>query len=388
MNLVKKILKFISIKELNIFSRHLRGICYLLSDFLGYLIFYPRNIFSKKYIFSKEIIKKILIIRLDRIGDVILSTPAIRAVRQTFPQADISLLIKEYTKDLLVTNSNIDRLLIYKKDVITRNFDLAIALHPGFLQNYLTFVSGAVFRAGFTGWGGGFFLTHRIKDDRQSRIRHEVDSALEVVASLGCETKDKSLDISVTQEGEEFAKDFFLKNNLSSSDSIIVIHPGSRQEYIRWPEKGFAALADTLIKEEKAKVILSAGEEERQLIDKILLLMNEKPLIAQGFRLSCLISIIKRCNLFIGNSSGPMHIAAALKVPVVAIFGPVHPLDSFKEWGPWGENNIIVAKDFNCPNCHPSDCKTFRCLNEISVEEVLNAARQQLNNKHEQGNYP
>lgn len=383
MNLVKKILKFIALKELNIFARRLRGIYYLCLDFLGYLIFFPTKIVSKKYLSPKERIKKILIIRLDRIGDVILSTPAIRAVRQTFPQAEISLLIKGYTKDLLVANPNIDRLLIYKEDVIARDFDLAIALHPGFLQNYLTFASGAALRVGFTGWGGGFFLTRRIKDDRQSRIRHEVDSALEVVASVGCETKDKSLDISVTQEGEEFAEDFFLKNSLSSPNPIVVIHPGSRQEYIRWAEKGFAALADKLIKEEKAKVILSAGEGEWQLIENILLLMDEKPLVARGFKLSCLVSIIKRCNLFIGNGSGPMHIAAALKVPVVAIFGPAHPLDSFKEWGPWGENNIIVTKDLNCPNCHPSDCKTFRCLSGISVEDVLDAARQQLDKQHE-----
>ncbi len=91
-----------------------------------------------------------------------------------------------------------------------------------------------------------------------------------------------------------------------------------------------------------------------------------------------LVSVIKKCSLFIGNGTGPMHIASALHVPVVAIFGTIHPLDSYKAWGPWGNNHTIVSKDMDCKNCHPSDCKTFDCMNLITANEVLNAVNLQL----------
>lgn len=103
--------------------------------------------------------------------------------------------------------------------------------------------------------------------------------------------------------------------------------------------------------------------------------MEEKPFEARDMTLTQLVSLIKRGHLFIGNSTGPMHIAAALEVPVIAIFGTMHPLDSYKEWGPWGEKHIIISKELECGDCHPSDCKTFDCMKLISSEEVSKAAK-------------
>ncbi|MCK5427485.1 MAG: glycosyltransferase family 9 protein, partial [Thermodesulfovibrionia bacterium] len=188
--ILKNTLKHIDIKPLNIFFRRLRGFSYSLLDFAGYIIFLPSLIHFRKDKLLKEKVKKILIIRTDRIGDVILSTPAIRAVRQSYPDAEIHLLITQYTKDLVIDNPNLDKLLIYKNDGLTKDYDLAIALHPGFSQNYLSFLSGARVRVGYTGWGGVFFLTHRLKDDREKRRRHEVESALEVVGMIGCKAHD------------------------------------------------------------------------------------------------------------------------------------------------------------------------------------------------------
>ncbi len=267
---VKQILVSIGNKKLNLLARCFRQGFYILFDWIGYLIFYPRQLFHRK---SKFSFGKILIIRLDRIGDLILSTPAIRAVRNTFPKAKIHLLINEYTKDLVIGNPNINKLLIYKKDKIHSNYDLAIALHPGLIQNYITFISGAKMRIGYIGRGGGFFLTNRIKDDRAIRIRHEVESALELVKVAGCKTKNKNLEVSLTKEGEKFAKEFFKKNNLNPKDLIIAVHPGARQEYTRWKKEGFAEACDRLIKGEKAKVLLITGKEERKLIDEITNLM-------------------------------------------------------------------------------------------------------------------
>jgi ADP-heptose:LPS heptosyltransferase len=97
-----------------------------------------------------------------------------------------------------------------------------------------------------------------------------------------------------------------------------------------------------------------------------------------GLQLTQLVSLIKKCHLFIGNSTGPMHIAAAIGVPVVAIFGNIHPLDSYLEWGPWGEGHIVVSKNLNCPDCHPGNCRAFSCMELITAEEVFAAAKKQI----------
>lgn len=357
--------------------RRLRRGVYFLVDIAGYVILYIPLLVLRGRNISAENANRILVIRIDRIGDVILSTPALKALRCSFPNAEINMFIAEYARDLVVNNPNIDRLLV-EKDHIDNDYDLALVLHPGFYHNYLAVKSGAKLRVGYTGWGGGFFLTHRLKDDRETRVRHEVESALEAVKIIGGKTEDKKLEISTTIEGERFANEYLRDNNIASDDLIIIIHPGARQEYIRWRAEGFAEVAEKLIRERKAKVILIEGVNENELVEYVLSLMEEKPLVARDMSLTQLVSLIKRGKLFIGNSTGPMHIAAALEVPVVAIFGNIHPLDSYQEWGPWGEGHTIVTKDLDCVDCHPSDCKTFDCMEQITPEEVLKAVRKTI----------
>ncbi|MBN3040849.1 MAG: glycosyltransferase family 9 protein [Candidatus Omnitrophica bacterium] len=354
-------------------ARGLRYLGFFCFDFFGSLIF----IFIPKKRNSIPV-KKILLIRLDRIGDIILSTPAIRSLKRKYPQAQIHLLINEYIKDLVVNNPNIDKLLIYNKDELDNDYDIAVAFHPGLLENHLTFKSGASLRVGFKGRGGSFFLSEKIADDRNKRIRHEVISNLEVVSRIGCSMADKDLEVSITDEGERFSEKFFKENALDSKNKTVVIHPGARQEYIRWRKSGFAQLADRLIQELGLKVIISASKDEEGLVKEITGLMNKKPIVVIGIRLTELVSLIKRSDLFIGNSTGPMHIAAALKKPVVAIFGSKHPLDSFQEWGPYGTNSIVVTKNDKCLKCHPSDCRTFECMENVMVDDVWQAVQKLL----------
>ncbi len=357
--------------------RKILGLGYVIFDLLGSIAFCLLKILGlipKNIGFDKDIVKKILIIRKDRIGDIILSTPTFRAVRQSYPKAKIHLLVQEYTKDLVVNNKNIDKILIWGEDEIENDYDLAIALHPGIIENELTFKSGARFRIGFSGRGGSFFLTHRVNDDRAKRIRHEVISALEIVEIAGCSTVDKTLEVSITEQGEAFVSEFFKQHEVSVDDFVVMIHPGARQEYIRWKKQGFAQVADMLKREKKAKVILLEGKDESKLIEDITSLMSEDALTVSGISLTELVSLIKRMKLFVGNSTGPMHIAAALNVPVVAIFGSRHPLDSLEEWGPWGEENCGIQAVVDCRKCHPSDCRNgFKCMSKVEAKEVFKA---------------
>ncbi|MFC2062008.1 glycosyltransferase family 9 protein [Elusimicrobiota bacterium] len=370
---IKKIIKFL---KLSGFARFVRRALYIIMDFAGYLLFTILKILHIVQA-GKEInpgdIKKILLVRIDRIGDLVLTTPAITAIRKSYPEAEIHLMIKEYTKNLVINNPNINKLVVYKKEKLLTNYDLAIAFHPGMTQNYITFKSGARYRLGYSGSGGSFFLTHRLRDDRDTRVRHEVESALEFAEAAGCKREDSNIEISVTEEGENFAGGFFRENKIENERPVIIIHPGARQEYIRWKKDGFASVADQLIEKNGAQVILLEGPGEKDIVEAVASLMKNTPVKARGLNLTQVVSLIKKSDLFIGNSTGTMHIAAALKVPVAVIFGSKHPLDNYKEWGPVSNSNAVITKDAGCVKCHPGDCSHYKCM-DISAEEVYAAA--------------
>jgi heptosyltransferase-2 len=334
----------------------------------------------------RDRLSRILVIRLDRIGDVVLSTPALRAIKESFPASHVAVLVRRATKDIVEGLPFVDEIITredFSKDGLAgylkkSRFVVSVALHPGWWMNYLPWSAGIPFRIGYKFCGSGIFLTKDLPDDRAVRVRHEVASALEVVGQIGAMTHDTSLVVAVHEEGEAFAEDFLQKNGLVQPQKFAVIHPGARQEHIRWKKEGFAAVADRLISEKGLGVILSGSEEERALLDAVRSLMKERCVVAVGWDLKSLISLIKRAALFVGNSTGPMHLAAALGVPVAAIFGAVHPLDSEREWGPWSKKSLVISKDLSCKRCHPSDCATFDCMESIAPQEVFEAASKLL----------
>ncbi|MFC1672424.1 glycosyltransferase family 9 protein [Planctomycetota bacterium] len=170
----------------------------------------------------------------------------------------------------------------------------------------------------------------------------------------------------------------FEDHSIRDKDVVVCIHPGSRQEYIRWNKEGFAAVADEIIRQYNAKVILIGAQRENGLVEEVSSLMKERPIKTVGRRLTELVSLIKRCSLFVGNSTGPMHIAAGLQVPVVAVFGSRHPGDSHQKWGPWGKDHMVVSKDVSCKNCNPSNCTTLECMKAVSVGDILKAIAKQM----------
>ncbi|MEW6009205.1 MAG: glycosyltransferase family 9 protein [Candidatus Omnitrophota bacterium] len=377
------------------FARRLKKAYYRILGFLGSVIFALGRILRlipRIRPYSTDEVRRILIIRMDRIGDVVLSTPTFKAVRQHFREAKIYILVRSYTKDLVIGNPDINKIIIFEdkmpflKEIINKireirkeNIDFAIVLHPNFWPNLLAFASGAKYRLGYDAAGSGFFLTKKVKDSRPTNPRHEVEVTLDVVRTLGIDTTDKKLYIPISEEGERFA-DFFLRdNNCESVDNLIAIHPGGYYHYTHWSVKGFAQVSDYLIEHFAAKVVIVGSPLEQVLANEVVSFMKNSPIIAIGTTLTQLISLLKRCKLFIGNSSGPMHIASASGVPVVAIFGNIHPADHYRHWGTWGEANIVVSKELNCSDCQPADCLRLDCLRLITPQEVIKAAETLLN---------
>lgn len=353
------------------YVRAARRAAYALFDAAGYVFVYP---FLHHGPLDRAAVGKILIIRTDGIGDMVLSTPALRAVRQTFPTAVIHLAGTAHTRELFIKSPLIDAFIVPDTEKISSDYDLAIALHPGLRQNYRAFRSGARFRIGYGGSGGAFFLNRVVKDDRASRPFHEVASALRVVAHAGCTTENLKLSIQTTVEGDRFADAYWRANRIGAARPVIALHPGASRAYIRWSPEGFAAVADALAHSHNAAVMLVGGSDDRPLIDHIATLMTTRPLLVCGMPLTRLISLLRRCRVFIGNSSGPLHIAAALSLPSVAIFGPTHPLDNPSAWAPWGNRHIIVRSDPGCIRCHPTDCASYACMNDLEPGTVIAAA--------------
>jgi len=318
---------------------------YAFIDAIGTVFFAILRILKKlpkKKTSDGNFFKNILIVRNDRVGDLILSTPALRAVRNKYFNSTIHLLVSKYAEDLVVNNSSIDKILTDEKEILNTKYDLAISLSAGYKQNELLFKSRAERRIGFSGFGGGFFLTEEIKDERRKNPQHEIDFSLSAAQKVGADINNKKLEISITSAGERFAEKFYENNNLKGM--IIVVHPGARQENLRWSRKGFAELSDLLSNRFKVTIILTGTLEEKEIIDAIAKQMKNKPLTCLDLKLTELVSILKRASMYIGNITGPMHIACAVNIPVVAITGLFNSLDDIRYWGPRCDNYEIVRK--------------------------------------------
>ncbi|MEK6647251.1 MAG: glycosyltransferase family 9 protein [Candidatus Firestonebacteria bacterium] len=340
--------------------------------------------------FDKGNIKNILLIRTDRIGDFILSTPAIYAVRENFPNAKISLMVTTYISELIIGDPNVDDIILIDrmclktvlkmaKQIRMKNFDLVAVLYPNIWANLLAYLSRAPFRTGYDDKGSGFLLTKWSLHPRErGKLKHEVEYTLDILRFYGIDTKNKKLNVSVTEYGEKKAALFLQHHNIKESDIMINIHPGASKIYRRWNKERFAELADKLLLYKNVKVVFTGDNSERSFINEIVLMMKNKPILAVGnTRITEIVSLIKRCSLYIGNFTGPMHIASVFNVPIIVILGSKHPADSPEIWAP-GEGHIVIDKDVDCTYCIQDLCKDLKCMNNVTVDDIMDAVRKQL----------
>ncbi|MBL7091798.1 MAG: lipopolysaccharide heptosyltransferase II [Candidatus Omnitrophica bacterium] len=338
--------------------------------------------------------KKILITRTDRIGDVLLSTPVIKALRKVSPQSHIAVMVRPYARDIVLGNPYLDEVIIYDKygaqrsfwrsikfgwDLKKRKFDLALILHPTNRQHLLSFLAGIKKRVGFNR-KMGFLLTDRIEHRKHQGLKHELEYTLDAVRSLGIEPEDKELFMPIRKDSEMYVEEFLASQGVQKADKMIALHPGASCPSKIWPAERFAQVADKLAGEFKVRVAVVAGPDDVNKGKNLISLMRCGCIDACGkTTVSQLASLLRRCCLFISNDSGPVHIAAAVGVPVVAVFGRSQPGLSPRRWGPTGKDDIVLHKDAGCRQCLAHNCqKGFACLQAISVEEVLAAARKIL----------
>lgn len=346
-----------------------------------YIFLFPFLLFRKTISPEEENIKKILVLRYDRIGDMVLSTGAFKALRQKFPAAFITVLASERNKELIENDPHIDEILVYRgrhaflKELKPRRIDLGIDLfHTYELGSaLLAYLCRIRYRLGFEIWGRQVFFNIRGPDMSGNYTMGQ--HTLRLLSCLGIDTKDCSPKLYLLDEEMEWAKGFLSSLKISSKDLKIAIHPGGFYPSQRWPADRFAGAGKKIIEKFGINIILLGDKSEEGLLKEIKQKINtDKVSILCELSLRQIISVLNECNLLICNNSGILHIACALNVPTVSTMGPTDPA----LWWPQGENHIVLKKELACRPCNRAICGKHTCLDLITVEDVLGAVEIQL----------
>jgi heptosyltransferase-2 len=336
--------------------------------------------------------KRILIIQTAFIGDVILCIPLIKGLRKTFPDSFISFLLIPETKNVLENNPHLSEILVYDKrknkgigsflQIITRvkqgEFDLAVIPHRSLRSALLAYLSRIPVRIGLDKSTGSFLFTRQVVYNNNV---HEVDRNLSLLSDFSSRPKDTSPELFPSSEDFSYARKLLSDSGITEGDKIVCVAPGSVWATKRWLPERFAEVVDLLLREARTKVIFLGSEEDRALCESIAELMTGKPAILAG-KTSVLQSaaIASFCKVILSNDSAPVHIASAMKIPVVAIFGSTIPEFGF---APYGVNHVIIQEKMECRPCgihgkRKCPKEHFRCMRKITTEEVFQAVLSRL----------
>jgi len=330
---------------------------------------------------------KILVKGVNWIGDSLFMTPALSALRKGFPNSHISLLISPWVSEVFDGNSDVDEIIIYDErgkqrtlkgkirfiqSLRNRNFDIGIIMQPrSYRAALFVYLSGIPERIGYSHSLRNLLLTRKIEFPRVPI--HNIDMFLNIVLSLGVLPGRMEPYLPSSPKAEVWADRFLEERGVKQGELLIGINPGAFKQSKRWPEPRYAELSDILIREFRAKVIIFQGLGEEEIVGRVVSLTREEGIVAKT-GIKELAAICRRCKLFVGNDTGPMHVAAASGAPVIALFGPADP----KRSRPRGRDHMVIKKDLPCSPCSRRVCKELTCMKSITVEDVLQAIRVQL----------
>jgi lipopolysaccharide heptosyltransferase II len=329
---------------------------------------------------------RILVIETGLVGELLVVTPALRAIRASRPRAEITALVSPGSAQVLVGNPNVDRLLPLTKAeragavgimrlatwIRAQRFEAAFVFHTSFRSALVAALGGVPWRAGLDCEGRGFLLTHRVPRDRSA---YEVDEHLRVVGLLGVPPRGRELEIHLEEsEREEAAA---LIGDVSEGP-LVGLHPGASREIRRWPAERFAELGARLSTDPGASPVFAFGPREKALARTVEAWHAGRRLDAPRLvfprSVRILAALFERMDAVVTNNTGPMHIAAAVGTPGVFIHGPT-PVE---RWQPPGERfTPVFARSVACRPCDSPRCArpSLECMEAVSVDEVWAAAR-------------
>jgi heptosyltransferase-3 len=329
--------------------------------------------------------KNLLIVRTDRIGDVILSLPLAELIKKHYPNCRVTYLLKDYTKSLAEGHPFIDDILILRekknkislidniKQIRKYSFDSAIVVYPTFITSLIIFLSRIHHRIG-TGYRWySILFNNKVFEHRKNALRHELEFNVNLLRYFGIEENvnpaNVNFNLKISPKDDERVTTILKVKNINIKKPVIVIHPGSGGSAVDLPLKKFKELIEFIHHNLKAEIIISGSKSEIELCHYLLIPGITKNL-AGLFNLAELKALINHCDIFIANSTGPLHIAAALGKYVIGFY-PKIPQCSPKRWGPYSDKSIVFTPELECSNCTREQCVRLDCMNTIQVSEIF-----------------
>lgn len=331
--------------------------------------------------------KNILIVRTDRIGDVVLTLPVASILKKHFPGCRVSFLLRQNTRPIAVNNLYIDDVItlveeggrpaIAKNVALLKNkYDLCVIAYPSYALALILFLSNIKTRIG-TGYRWfSFLFNKKIYEHRKHGERHELEYNIRLLKALGI-NEDVNVGnvlfgISPSQEIKERIREELNNLGIDFSKRIIIVHPGSGGSAVDLPVEKLRTIINSL-SNESVEILITGSKSETELCQSLTLNSSVKNL-AGRFDLAELIALIDQSYLMIANSTGPIHIAATLGKYVIGFY-PKFTVASAKRWGPYTSKKKIFSPTIDCTNCTRKQCEKLNCMDSINIEEVVDAVK-------------
>jgi len=329
---------------------------------------------------------RILVVTVNWLGDAILTTPAFKALKDKFPGSYLGVLAVERVKAVFDNNPYIDEVIVFDeknksftdklefaRQLKTKRFDTVFLIHRSFTRAFICWLAGIKQRVGYTRFKNFFVLTRKIKPLRQPI--HRQDYYLYLFEKCDIPIPERLPQFFIPQSARTKVREY-LKTLTATSSYVIGMNPSANWDLKRWPKDCFAQLADRLIEELNCAVVFVGAAKNAAYVESVIEKMRNKPInMCAKTNLKELGALIEQTDLFISNDSGPAHLAAALKVPLLVLFGPTSP----QQTSPCGQTVTIIKEDIDCQTpCYKLDCEDNICMKKIKVEDVFQKAKEHL----------
>jgi heptosyltransferase-2 len=331
---------------------------------------------------------KILVMRYRFIGDTVLTVPFLKNLRAAYPAARIDLMLEPFSGQVIEGCPYVDRVIPFEfktihaystpsqrgrvsgyihywKMIREQHYDAVFVLKRSLSSALLALAAAVPHRVGFATEGRGFALTDRVL---YRQDQHEVENFLDCLRVLDIPIRSRDLELWPSPEGDRKVSSLFIDAGWKLEDLKIVIHAAASLPAKQWPLDRFAEVMIALKNKRAVRFIYTGAKSDAAMYREI-----EKQGPFEGLNLCGLtslrenLSVYRAANLFFGVDSGPMHMAAAVGIPVIALFGPTDE----RKWGPWGNGHTVISKRLLCYPCKPHKCSDNECMKQITSKETL-----------------
>ena len=327
---------------------------------------------------------RFLVVSTTGIGDTLWGTPAISALRKKYPEGYIGVLTNPAGAEILKDNPAISEIFTFRRgmggffrlpllveSLIKKRLDKVFIFHASDRIIWpICFLTGSSEITGFKGQSKDmdFILTNTVEADPAV---HCIENRFRMLAAVGVVQEDESLELFLDREEDEEARHFLKANNIGDGELIVGLHPGAQKPFKCWPAKNFIEAGNMLHDKLGCRIVITGDAGERQIAGQVASGIDGAISSAGSLSLRGTAALIKRMSLFITNDTGPMHIAFALKTPVIALFSPTDPALC----GPYrADKAVVIAKKATCVPCVGKKCYNPKCFELITPQEVIAAA--------------